>query len=168
MKKLPPSVALTLAISAALGSLTPAHASSKTVSQTKIMGLYKVVLKIGPAQTMSMTSRSAAEKMMNGKNATCKMAPSHHLSAKAKYCNRHVEVHVYRSANGKVITNAKVTISLADRIRNRTIKVPIATMEGKQGKKDFHYGNNVFAQKGPYAVTVVVNKIKGVFGVRLS
>lgn len=156
------------------GALAQAKAST---TMTKVTGPYKLKLIIGSAETMSMSMHGkASERMIGGKNATCDM--SMHMAmlaeidkSKMQTCNHHVEVHVYVKKTNKVVTNAKVAISLQGQGMHggtMMITVPIMTMEGmKAGPSDFHYGNNIYAAPGKYTVHVTVNGAKANFSVAL-
>jgi hypothetical protein len=166
------------ALAAALVLTPDVQGSSKaSVSMSKVAGSYKIALIIGAAETMSMNMHGhASERMIGGKNATCSM--SMHMQAMIaglatkQMCNHHVEVHVHNRANGKVITNAAVTIVLQSKGMHGAsmmIKVPIMTMEGMHaGTSDFHYGNNIYAAAGKYTVHVTVNRVKADFSVSLT
>jgi hypothetical protein len=168
------AAALTAAASLSLG----AHAMSPSaISQTKVSGSYRLKLVIGPAETMSMTTKgNAAERMLGGKNATCQMGmlmeavPAGVNASMMKTCNYHVEVHVYNKTSGKVVTNATVSIVMVEPgMHGMMITVPIMSMEGMHaGPSDYHYGNNIYAAAGKYTVKVTANKVKANFAVTLS
>jgi hypothetical protein len=154
-----------------------AQATASTTTMTKVAGPYTLKLIIGSAESMSMHG-NASERMIGGKNATCDM--SMHMAmlaaragkSKMQTCNHHVEVHVHTRKTGKIVTNAKVAISLQGQGMHGStmmITVPIMAMEGmKAGPSDFHYGNNIYAAPGKYAVHVTVNGVKANFSVSLS
>jgi hypothetical protein len=166
------------ALAAALALTPNAQAASKpAVSMSKVAGSYKIALVIGAAETMSMNMHGhASERMIGGKNVTCSMSMQMEAmvvgAASMPMCNHHVEVHVHNKSNGKVITNAAVTIVLQSNGMHGAsmmIRVPIMTMEGMNaGSSDFHYGNNINAAAGKYTVHVTVNRVKADFSVSLT
>jgi len=85
-----------------------------------------------------------------------------------KTCNHHAELHITRTADGQVMTRAHVTITLVNNDTHTVIHLPIMTMAGAEGKRDFHYGNNVYAPPGSYTVFVRVNNVRTAFSVRLA
>lgn len=147
-----------------------AAAMSNTIQKTTTAGSYKLVLKIGPPEEMSMRKKSGGEMMLGGKKATCAYnggAMNMGGSKGMKTCNHHLEVHVYNKSNGKVVAHASVAISMVDTKKHMTIVVPVMTMMGSQGMMDYHYGNNIYAGPGSYRVTVRVNKTMATFSVNL-
>ncbi|HEY4346230.1 MAG TPA: hypothetical protein VGM80_01475 [Gaiellaceae bacterium] len=78
---------------------------------------------------------------------------------------RHLEVHICTAA-GAVLTGRHPAIVVSDpKAKTKTMKVPIATMEGVgEGASDYHYGNNVTLATGhKITVTVTLNGQKVVF-----
>ena len=155
-------------VAAAIAMLATATVSASVpgsvVSRMKAVGSYTVVLKIGPAEKMSM-SGMGGEKMIGGKKARCSMGGSMQMVATRSMgmarCNHHVELHVYRS--GKVVHGAHVLIRLYCIKMHMNVWVPIMTMMKPMHPLDFHYGNNVHTRKGLYTVFVTVNRVHGRF-----
>lgn len=72
----------------------------------------------------------------------------------------HLEVHIFTTRGGHVVTTAHVTITLTDLHTKTTTIVPIMTMQGlTSGRADFHYGNIVMLMTEHYRVDVTINKI---------
>ncbi|GAC1628381.1 MAG: hypothetical protein NVS4B2_09390 [Chloroflexota bacterium] len=161
-------VAATVSIAATLftsGSAT--HAGSHIVTRQAHTGPYHLVLKIGAAEAMHMNGKKGAgEQMLGGAMATCDMSMAG--MSMGKTCNHHAELHITRTADGQVMTRAHVTITLVNNDTHTVIHVPIMTMAGAEGKRDFHYGNNVYAPPGSYTVYVWVNNVRTEFSVRLT
>jgi hypothetical protein len=143
-----------------------------TVTAQKTAGKYRLVLKVGPAEMMSMNAKSG-ERMMSGRPATCAMVgmsggSGMNMSDKKTACNRHVELHVYQAKGGAVVQGARVTITMTNMAKHTMVMVPMMTMEdARMGMKDLHYGNNVYAPAGMYTVHVQVNRVKATFSVHL-
>lgn len=91
------------------------------------------------------------------------------MSMGAKACNHHIEIHIVNRRTGKVVTHARVTLSLTNTHMHSVINVPIMTMVGaNEGMGDFHYGNNIYAPTGVYTVSARVNSTKASFAVTLK
>lgn len=164
-------VVLAICAFAALVDLTAAVAApSAAVHRQKIVGAYRLTLRIGPAEAMAMHPKGRGERMLGGKMAACQ-TPGNSMggmSMGSATCNRHVEVHVVNRHTGKVVTGARVTIRLTNVRTHRSIGVPIMTMMGAGASRaDFHYGNNIHAVAGTYSVVVTVNRTTARFNVRL-
>ncbi|HZS94553.1 MAG TPA: iron transporter [Chloroflexota bacterium] len=147
-----------------------AAAMGNTIQKTTTAGPYKLVLKIGPPEKMSMKKSSGGEMMLGGKKATCAYnggGMNMGGSKGMKTCNHHLELHVYNKSNGAVVQHATVAISMVDSKNHKTVVVPVMTMMGSKGMMDYHYGNNIYAGPGSYRVTVRVNKTMATFSVSL-
>jgi hypothetical protein len=80
--------------------------------------------------------------------------------------NRHLEVHVVSRSTGKVVTNARPTITLTDTsAMAMSEKVNAMAMQGiGEGTADLHYGDNVKLTAGHvYKVVVTVKGEKATF-----
>lgn len=165
-----------LSLGAALSLFTGAFAAPMIVTKQKVVGPYRVQLRIGPTEMMGMhMGKGTGERMLGGKNPTClsgghsampTMPSSHAMGTLA--CNRHVEAHIYTKRTGRVVTHARVTISMRDAAKHMTIMVPIMTMVGVHATmSDYHYGNNVYAGPGRYTVKVTVNGASATFNMDL-
>jgi hypothetical protein len=173
-------VAVVAALTAGLSLMVGAKAmSSPPMNMTKVSGPYRITLIIGPAETMSVSMNgNATERVISGKNATCQMAMHMDMllsgvaATKMQACNAHVEVHAYHKSNGKVVSNAAVTIVLVAKGTHgspMTVSVPIMKMEGMNaGPSDLHYGNNIYIAAGKYTVKVAVNGVKANFAVTIT
>jgi len=165
-----------LSLSVALSLLTGALAAPNIVTKQRVVGQYRIQLRIGPTETMGMhMAKGAGERMLGGKNAKCLSGrhsamptmPSPHAMGE-RGCNRHVEAHIYNKRTGQVVTHARLTISMRDAAKHMTIMVPIMTMVGVHATmSDYHYGNNVYAGPGRYTVEVTVNGASATFSMDL-
>ncbi|GAC1469679.1 MAG: hypothetical protein PVSMB7_19380 [Chloroflexota bacterium] len=159
---------------AALSSLTPVLAApmTNTIHQQKTVGAYRIILQVGPAEAMSNHPKgSSGERMLGGKMASCSMTGGGMggMSMGSRTCNRHIEVHVDNRHTGKVVRNARVLILLSNQHMHTMIAVPIMAMVGAtQTMSDLHYGNNVYATRGAYTVSVRVNNTPASFGINLT
>ena len=159
-----------------LGASALAAGMTHTVKAQQVVGPYRLLLMIGPAEKMSMSSSGKGEMMISARKADCSMKGMGGMAESQdamgmKACNHHVELHVYQKSNGHVVARARVSISLRDAARHMTINVPIATMMGMGpggGMADYHYGNNIYAAPGRYRVLVHVNRVSAGFSVRLT
>lgn len=75
---------------------------------------------------------------------------------------------MFNRHNGKVVTHARVTIVMYDRVSYMTNRVPTMMMGAHAGMADYHYGNNVHAGPGYYTITVRVNGVSGRFSVHVT
>jgi hypothetical protein len=174
MKRL---VVIVVSLVATVFLVTSGWAASMTgtISEQKLVGPYRLILRIGPPEKMLMHRQMGnGELMLGGKMAMCRMGKMGHMAATApeamgkKTCNHHLELHVFDRHTGRVVTHAHVVIMLRDMRNGMTIMVPIMTMMGVHaGMKDYHYGNNIYAAPGSYTVMVQVNGIHAIFQVRL-
>ncbi len=175
-KSLRHSLVAALSLGAALSLFTGAFAAPMIVTKQKVVGPYRIQLRIGPTETMGMhMAKGSGERMLNGKNSTCRNGghaamptmPSHHAMG-VKVCNHHVEAHIFNKRTGQVVTHARVTISMRDAAKHMTIMLPIMTMVGMHAAmSDYHYGNNVYAGPGRYTVKVMVNGTAAIFSMDL-
>jgi len=144
---------------AALASAT--SASAAVVTRHATTASYSLTLDVGPTETMysaaqvkSMHPKSGEEMFGNGAMMGG-MSSMHGMT-------RHLEVHIFSRATGKVLTNLMPAISLTDTSQTMPMatKVSVVEMEGiGQGIADYHYGNNVTLTMGH--VYVVVVKVDG-------
>lgn len=139
-----------------------AHASGMSNSVTKVVKPYRLTLTVGVADSMHMKgARGKGETMIGGQQAQCAMpaggmAPMA-IVEKQPACNHHVELQVLNASTKKVVTNARVAITLINTTKHLTIRLPIMTRMGDGGMKDYHYGNNVYAPVGWYDINVTAN-----------
>ena len=139
---------LSAACIALLGA-APHTASAKTekvISQQRMTKQYRLLLQIGPPESMGMNMGSQV----------CSMPGMSMSGSKGmKTCNHHVELHVFNRKTGQPQHGLHVGISLRNMHSKSTIIVPVTTMGTG---KDFHYGNNIYAPAGTYFVSVTVNR----------
>jgi hypothetical protein len=143
---------LLLAAPAASGAVITQHATTPT---------YKLTLHVGPTETMYT---AAQVKATHPKDGEVMVGDSTGMGGMSMGGNRHLEVHVYSKATGKVVTGAAPTITLTDTSATSGMamaeKVNAMAMQGiDQGVADLHYGDNV-KLTGGHRYKVVV-KVKG-------
>jgi hypothetical protein len=162
-----------------------ALADDENVRQERQTTHYRVVLQIGATEVMYTASEAKAKhptsgeimiggRMVDGVTgmdqdagmaAGMGMEPSKPAPAKTSPDLRHLELHVYSRATGKMVPEAHVTIAVigADK-KSRT--VPIARMYGiDEGPDDLHYGNNFSLPTGSYVIDAAVNGERARFSV---
>jgi hypothetical protein len=143
----------------AWGALITRHATTAT---------YKLTLTVGPKEAMYTADEVAMKhytsgEVMVGNDSTSMGGMS--MSA----ANRHLEVHVASRTTGKVVTNARPTITLTDTSAMGGMamsdKVNAMAMQGiGEGVADLHYGDNVKLTAGHvYKVVVTVKGEKATF-----
>jgi len=144
-------VALSLALPVQAAGMT-----GNTVTKQKVAGPYKLVLQIGPAESMTM---------MSGPKAMCAMKGGMEMrpAAKMSACNHHVELQVYNRKTGAVLHGLHVTIQCKNS-KGTIMTVPIDTMGTG---KNYHYGNNMYMAPGKYTDYVQVNATKTTFSITL-
>lgn len=143
--------------------------SSNVVSAEAQTAHYRLMLQIGPQEKMyskddvAKMHPTSGETMASGTMAGGGMAMGGMTSD-----TRHLEVHAYNKASGKVVTDAKCGITVTSGATKKSTIIDVAAMYGvKEGPSDWHYGNNVDMPAGSYTVTVVVNGEKAVFHVTI-
>jgi hypothetical protein len=122
------------------------------IKQNATTADYRLMLVLGPpAEMLSMNqtaTATAGEVMVSGQMM------SMHMEMANTY---HLEVHIYNLANGAVVTNQPVTITITNDTTNQTQTVPVVEMyDITIGPSDNHFGNNVNLPPGNYTVTVTV------------
>ncbi len=129
---------------------------------------YRLVLQIGPEEKMyskaeaARTHPTSGEVMVSGTMGGMPMAGGMAMDM------RHLEVHVYDRASGKVVTSAQCGITVTNDATKKSVVLPMAVMYGiKEGPSDWHYGNNVSMPPGPYTIAVVVNGERTIFHVTI-
>ncbi len=142
------------------GSVAVACRASGPLDQTHVTAAYVFLLHLGPQESMLTLSPADArarhittgELMIGGT-----MSPGTSASAVGgNVTPRHLEVHICRRSNGKVVTDARPTIAVAPAPSGSSGRIPVAAMEGvTAGPADLHYGNNVTLHRGTtYTITV--------------
>ena len=137
----------------------PAAMATPHVTKQATAGPYHVVFSLGPLEKMYTPAQvkrlhpKEGEVMLSGM-----MAPR--SSTKGMLTAHHLEVHIFTTRGGHVVTTAHVTITLTDLHTKTTTIVPIMTMQGlTSGRADFHYGNIVMLMTEHYRVDVTINGI---------
>ena len=151
-------MALTLAMlpwaSAHAAGMTPIVQKAQTVH-------YRLVLQVGPTEKMYSKAEAAKMHPTSGEvmaGGAMSMAESMNMDM------RHLEVQVISRATGKVVTTAKVSITVTNSATKKSTEVPVAAMYGvKEGPSDWHYGNNLAMPPGLYTVLVALNGEHAVF-----
>jgi len=127
---------------------------------------YRLVLMIGPVEQMYSKAEAAKTHPTSGEITTggqMQMA----MSGMAMD-TRHLEIHVYSRATGKVVTTATCTITVVNRTTGMRMAVPIATMYGAtEGTADWHYGNNVTMPPAAYDIIATANGERVTFHVTI-
>lgn len=151
---------------ASASQCTPA---SSGITQTATTSAYKMVLDVGPQETMYTRAQVQAqhptggEVMLRGQMVMAGMGPSKDPAAA-----RHLEVHICNLKTGQVVTDLSPKITLVDNTANNmTDDVPSAVMQGTTSSAaDIHYGNNVTMPPGrQFTVTVAVSAQTATFHV---
>jgi hypothetical protein len=142
-----------LAVVALAGAPT---SSATVVSRHATTASYSLTLDVGPTETMytaaqvkSMHPKSGEEMLGNG--AMMGGMSMHGMT-------RHLEVHIFSRASGKVLTDLMPAISVTDTSEKTMMmtKLSVVEMEGiGEGLSDYHYGNNVTLTMGHLYVVVV-------------
>jgi len=152
------TVATLLAVSSGMPAQGAAMMPIMQKAQTKS---YSLLLQIGPEEKMYSEAEAAKTHPTSGEV----MVSGTMMSMAGMAMDvRHLEVHVVSRATGKVVTTAKVSITVTDKATRKSTVIPVAAMYGvKEGKSDWHYGNNVSMPPGTYTVRVVVNGERATF-----
>jgi hypothetical protein len=153
---------------AALALAAPALGAS--VTRTATTASYKLVLDVGPVETMYTQAEVQAKHPKTGEVMVGGGMGMAGMSMGSG--NRHLEVHVYSRATGKVLAKAPSSIRLTDESAMGSmampVKVGVVAMEGVgEGRSDLHYGDNVHLTVGhTYKVVVTVGGEKATFTFR--
>lgn len=149
----------------ALLFVSAAPAPSAPVSLTKTSPHYRIELDIGtpermysPAETARLHPKSG-EIMLSGTMTSMNMEGMVMGGMPmSRTVWRHLEVHVLSLQKEIPVRNINVAIVVTDLTTNRSQPVPIAVMYGlREGKADWHYGNNVLMPLARCRVAVSVN-----------
>lgn len=141
-------------------------------SQTVKTGSHVFILSVGPSETMYSSQQvrrmhpKNGEVMLGGQMQGSGMGNMNGASSMSGMgAMRHLEVHVCTRRGEKVVTSPAPTIMMVS--GSKTQMVPVAQMEGiDEGRKDFHFGNNVEMMKGQtYTVRVTEASDYAVFHV---
>jgi hypothetical protein len=144
----------------------PVLAFAAPVSVTQTTASYKVVLDIGPVETMLTPDQ--AKGATSGEVMVQMMGvpmPSMSMTDQGQPVNHHLEVHLYNKATGAVITDQMPMISITNQKTNanRQLSSVMGMYGVTQGMSDFHVGNNVYLADGTYTITVQIGTEKAVF-----
>ncbi|HLJ18889.1 MAG TPA: hypothetical protein VKU84_01760 [Stellaceae bacterium] len=138
-------------------ALAPQSRADDVVSLDGKTKQYRLTLQIGPTETMYSAAEAKAKSPTSGEVMLSGKMAGGMTGMMAMSGMRHVELHVYSLATGKVVTDARVTIALTGSDKKRHT-VPVARMYGvTEGPDDLHYGNNVMLSPGAYTVDATVN-----------
>jgi len=164
---------LAAALVAVGGYPAVSRAGEAPVKQEALTPHYRLVLQIGPTETMytateaRMRHPTSGEIMVGGQMTDEIVGMAHRSNGKPDPDRRHVELHVYSRATGKIVVEAHVTIAVAGTDK-KSLSLPIARMYGiDEGPDDMHYGNNVVLRPGTYSVRAAVNGERARFTVSL-
>jgi hypothetical protein len=164
-----------VAVAGMLALAGGARADDESLRQETETAHYRMVLQIGATEVMYTASEAKAKhptsgeimiggRMVDGITGVGAEA-SKPASAKTSPDLRHLELHVYSRATGKMVPEAHVTIGVigADK---KSRAVPIARMYGiDEGPDDLHYGNNFALPAGTYVIDAAVNGERARFSV---
>ncbi len=145
-------------------SRTPA--TGPTVTQRAVTGPYRVVMSIGPLENMYTMAEYRKKRPRHGELilSGAGMMGRMHNASMGMFAPHHLEAHIYNARDGKVVTTARVGITVTDLHTRRVIVVLVLTMEGiGEGVKDFHYGNTIMLMTEHYRVGVTVNGARASF-----
>jgi hypothetical protein len=129
---------------------------------------YRLQLQIGPKEAMVSEAEVAAKHPTSGevmaRGRMTGMAMSHDMAMD----ERHLEVHVVSRATTHVVTNARCRITVTADAGGKSMQVSPAAMYGvKEGRTDWHYGNNVALPAGAYTILVLVNGERATFHITI-
>ena len=141
-------------------------------SQTVRTGSHVFIVSVGPSETMYSSKQvrrmhpKSGEVMIGGHMQGSGMGNmSGGSSMSGTGGMSHLEVHICTRQGDKVVTAPAPTITMVS--GSKTQMVPVAEMQGVgEGRKDFHFGNNVQLMKGQtYTVRVTEASDHAVFHV---
>jgi len=157
-----------------LGLGRSASAEQVGVEQEALTPHYRMVLRVGPAEAMYTAAEAHAhhpasgEIMVGGRMTDGMAGIGHGHAGMTMPDRRHVELHVFSRATGKVVVEAHVTMAIAGS-DNKWSSVPIARMYGiEAGPDDMHFGNNMSLPGGDYRARTYVNGERARFAFTLD
>lgn len=149
------------------GLLLPSLAWAAVPTEwTTTTASYKLVLDIGPVETMLMPDQAKGASSGEVMVAMPGMPmPQMVMTDQGHAVNRHLEVHIVNKATGAVVSNLVPTITLTNQMTNQSRQLSSAMpMYGvKEGMSDLHFGNNLYLPDGSYTITVMVGSEQAVF-----
>ena len=149
---------LVLSSSLVLAS-SPAAAAGLQIMATATVAHYRVVLMIGPSEQMYALADYRAHHYKTGEIILKGiMSAQMTMTGNGMLAPHHLEVHIYNTRTGAVVSSANVTITLTDMHTKKSIMVTPLLMQGiGTGKQDIHYGNMVLLMTEHYVVDVWIN-----------
>lgn len=141
--------------------------SAVPITRTAQTAHYRLVLDIGHMEKMYSKTQAASMHPTSGEiMASGRMVmPMGDQMAET----RHLEVHVFALDTGRVVTDAHITIAMVQDVTDHLTPVPISAMYGvREGRPDWHYGNNVVMAPGAYTILVTVNGERAPFFVNIG
>lgn len=145
---------------------------AKDIVQSETAGPYRIELEVLAPEPFYSAKQVAAGKIksgmltLGGAEPVQPDAPSHP--------NHHLVVHVFEKTTNKVITNAKVrlTVQALDsrgQPTGKVQKVPVVRMQMVGGGPEMtHYGNNVSLPPGDYRVEAIANGHAASFTIKVA
>jgi len=166
MKSRPSLWAIPLALLALTGSSWADEMGAiKEEAQTQH---YRLQLQIGPKEEMFSKAEADAKHPTSGEVMVRGRMAEMHMGHSMAMDERHLEVQVRSRATGKVVTDARCSITVTPDSGGKPMKVSVAAMYGvTEGPEDLHYGNNVSMPPGAYTIRVVVNGERATFHVTI-
>ena len=155
-----------LAVFALVSAVTAASASTGAGAKGACTGSMVVKTKsylfaaaLEPFQQMYTPAQVRAKHVKTGEVMVSGQMMGMHMSMSSQ---RHLEIRICSRTDGKAVTGAHPSITIADAMqmgKMKMDKVPAAAMYSiKLGPSDYHYGNNVTVTVGHiYEVTVKLN-----------
>jgi len=159
---------LRLACVSAAALVLAGPAAAATITKNATTKSYKLTLVVGPTETMYTAAQVKAKHPKTGEVVVGSMGMGGGSMAMGA-ANRHLEVHVYSRATGKVASGAVPAMTLTDTTgMAMPEKIDAMAMQGiVEGPSDLHYGNNVTLTAGhDYKVVVTVKGEKASFTFR--
>ena len=135
--------------------------------QTQSTAHYKIVLAIGPVTTMLMPGQESGAKEGEVMVHMPGMPMAMGTTDQGKPVNHHLEVHIYDKATGTLVTKTMPKVMFTNQAtgESRALASVVAMYDVKEGRKDLHFGSNLFLPDGKYTVRVVVGGETVVFKV---
>jgi 5-hydroxyisourate hydrolase-like protein (transthyretin family) len=149
-----------LLLAARFSGAAPVTASTMThnvVEQSKVAGLYRIVLVLLPTEPFVTARQLRKNKDATGMLIVGGGVPV--LPHDRTHPNHHLVVHVFDEASGKAVTGAHVKLTfVAEAARGVVERMQVVEMQAAgKGPQSTHYGNNLRIKPGTYDVTVTVN-----------
>jgi hypothetical protein len=138
---------------------SPVAAAGPQIMATATVASYRVVLMIGANEPMYTLADYRAHHYKTGEIILKgMMPPMMKMAPGGMLVPHHLEVHIYNTRTGAVVSSASVAITLTDMRTKKSIMVAPLLMQGiGAGKQDLHYGNMVLLMTEHYVVDVWIN-----------